>query len=342
MYPLPQEMPPLAGVELSQVQKAAVVIRLLVMGGADPGISALPPCQQRRLVREMSALRLVDRTTLARTVSEFSEQLDRVGLHFPREVDRLLKTLDGALSRDVVDGLLAESGGDPALLGAGAWDEIASRDEDGLLALIADESDEVCAIVLTKLPPARAARLLGALPPERAQSVSRILGHAQGMSAEASSRIGAALGAVGGGGGISPAEAAQNIAAILNAATAATRSDVLDRIAEVDAVFAERVRAAVFGWEHIPERLDPRDVPKVLRALDEGVAETALAPEPDGPVAEFLLGAISSRLADQMREAINEMSAPDPAAAEQAMSAAVEAIRTLEEEGGLSLRSGPG
>ena len=342
MLSLPHDMggPPPARPRLTQGQKAAVIVRLLVMGGADPGIASLPPEQQRRLVREMAGLRLVDRETLARTVAEFSERLDQVGLHFPRDVDRLLATLDGTLSREVTEALLTEAGGDPALLGASAWAEIAARDEDGLLALVADESDEVCAIVLTQLPPDRAAGLLAALPADRAAAVARVLGHAQGMSADASARVGAALGRRGSGARTSPSEAAEGVAAILNAATAALRADVLARLAETDAAFAERVQAAVFGWEHIPDRLDARDVPKVLRALDDGVADAALASEPEGTVARFLLGAISSRLADQMREAMAETRMPAADEAESARAAIVAAIRTLEADGALSLRAG--
>jgi flagellar motor switch protein FliG len=337
MHHLPTEIG--AGrARLTQAQKAAIIVRLLVMGGADPGISSLPPAQQRRIVREMSALRLVDRETLARTVAEFSAELDAVGLHFPRAVDQLLCTLDGSLSREVVEALLSETGGDPALLGASAWERIGARDDESLLALVAGESDEVCAILLCRLPPSRAAALLAALPPERAETVSRALARTGGMDADAVARVGAALagGSAAAGGGTA---AAERVAGILNAATSSLRAEVLARIEGTDPAFAEKVRAAVFGWENIPERLDARDVPKVLRALDGDAAIVAMAREPEGPVTTFLLGAISSRLADQMREQMQEMGPPPRAEAEEATATIVATIRKLEEDATITLRS---
>jgi flagellar motor switch protein FliG len=341
MFQLPSEITTRRAGALTQGQKAAVIVRLLVMGGADPGIADLPPDQQRRLVREMSALRLVDRETLARTVAEFSAELDAVGLHFPREVDRILQALDGSLSQDVVDALLSETGGDPALLGDGAWANIAARDDEGLLALIEGESDEVCAVVLFKLPPTRAAALLATLPPERADAVSRALAGAEGLTPDAEARVGAALGARRGGGGASTG-AAKRVADMLNATTASLRAAVLARLEATDAGFAERVRAAVFGWENIPERLDARDVPKVLRGIDTSVAVAALTADPDGPVATFLLGAISSRLADQMREQVQEAAGTSRQDAEAAMARVVSTVRDLEDEGVLSLRTPEG
>jgi flagellar motor switch protein FliG len=338
MFSLPEAMPARESSQLTQVQKAAVIVRLLVMGGADPGIGALPAAQQRRLVREMSALRLVDRETLARTVAEFSAELDGIGLHFPRDVDRVLQMLNGAVSQEVVAALLAETGGDPALLGGAAWAEIAERDDDSLNALIAGESDEVCAVLLCKLPPSRAAKLLSALPEDRAAAVSRALAAAEGMTPDATARVGAALGArAGAGSGAS--EAAARVAGILNAATAKARGATLAGIETADPAFAARVRAAVFGWENVPARLDARDVPKVLRGLPDGAAVTAMAAEPEGPVASYILGAISSRLADQLREAIAEAGPPTADAFEEATGAIVAEIRRLEEEGTLTLRA---
>ncbi|MGB3554524.1 MAG: flagellar motor switch protein FliG, partial [Jannaschia sp.] len=254
---------------LTQGQKAAVIIRLLVNGGADPGISTLPKEQQRRIGAEMTSLRFVDRTTLAETVAEFAAELDGIGLHFPREVDRILTTLDGRLSLDVVEALIGEHGGEPGNLGNAAWEMVTTLDDQTLLGLMEGESDEVGAILLSKLPAGKAADLLTRLDAEQAEALAGAFARTEGVTPGAVSRIGTALGRQTAA--IAPTafttDAERRVGDILNAAPSKLRRDLLDRLDKTSPDFANRVRAAIFSWENIPERLDARSVPKVLRAV---------------------------------------------------------------------------
>lgn len=162
---------PTAGGSLTRRQKAAVVIHLLVSGGADPGLRDLPADRQRQLVEDMARLRFVDRDTLAQVIAEFTTELDSVGLHFPRDRAKVLSLLESQLSLEVVDAITNELG-DDALPGAGPWTKVAGLDTDGLMAMIDGESDEVCAVLLSKLPAGRAAELIQRLPAARADRVA--------------------------------------------------------------------------------------------------------------------------------------------------------------------------
>ncbi|UWQ16490.1 flagellar motor switch protein FliG [Jannaschia sp. M317] len=340
----PVNLPPSARRRgLTKGQKAAVIVRLLITGGADPGIRSLPAEQQKQLVRDMSSLRFVDRETLAQTVAEFASELDSIGLHFPRDVDRILTLMDGSLSLEVVEALLADFGGAVGSLGQAAWAEVANLDTGILAAMMQDESDEVCAIMLSKLPPAKAALLLGTLPQDRCDGIAVAFGRTEDVSPEAVSMIGNALGRQSGA-RKPPAfdtAAVARVGDILNAATSGIRRALLDRLDESDPDFAVRVRAEIFSFENIPDRIDPRDVPRVLRGVDAAVVTQALAGAPPdlAPVVEFILGSISSRLADQMREDMAEGGKVATDAAEEAMSAIVSEIRRLEEEGELTLNA---
>ncbi|WP_371153508.1 FliG C-terminal domain-containing protein [Jannaschia sp. 2305UL9-9] len=332
---------PTSGRPLTQGQKAAVIIRLLVNGGADPGISKLPKDQQRRLVREMASLRFVDRQTLAKTVAEFASELDGIGLHFPREVDSILATLDGRLSLDVVEAVLAETGGDVSGLGEAAWSGIATLDDAVIEDLMAGETSEVCAILLSKLPASKAAALIGRLPPERADEIAAAFGRTEDVTPDAVSRIGNALGRQSDARAIAAfdSDAVVRVGNILNAATSTVRKSILDRLDTTDPDFAARVRAAVFSYENIPARLSPRDVPRVLRGVENAVVVTAIAGAPDelSAVGEFLLASISSRLADQMREDIADTANVPAEQTEEAMSVIVAEIRRMEEDGEIAL-----
>ncbi len=326
---------------LSRRQKAAVVIRLLVNGGADPGLRDLPPEQQRRLVHDMASLRFVDRATLAAVIAEFATELDGIGLHFPRDPARHLAALDGILSLDVVESLSAEFGGNGDA-GDAPWNNIAEAEDTELLALVENESDEVCAIMLSKLPPARAAALIRDLPGVRGEAIVAAFARTEAVTPAAVSRIGLAL-ARQTATRPTPAfetDGVRRVAGILNNATSGLRRSILESLDAADGIFAERVRAAVFSYENIPDRVAARDVPRVLREVDNDTLVVALAGTPPelAAVREFLLAALSKRMAEQLTDQMAELAEPPtPDAADAAMAEVVSAIRAMEERGDLSL-----
>ena len=342
----PIRKPPGAGVPpppappLTRRQKAAVVIHLLVSGGADPGLRSLSPIQQRDLVEEMARLRFVDHRALAEVVAEFAAELDSVGLHFPRDTAHVLAALDGTLSLEVVEQFAAELG-DGALAGDGPWREIAGLAPEEILAIMEGESDEVNAILLSKMTPARAASLLGLLPEERADAIAAAFARTEDATPAAVARIGSALGRLAGERRV-PAfasEPVRRVGDILNAATSGLRRGPLERMDRTDAGFAARVRAEVFSFENIPARVSPRDVPKVLRGVDAGRLAIALKGVPPHMevVRDFLLAALSNRMADQVRDGMEEAQQPTAEDAEAAMAEVVAEIRRMEEAGELIL-----
>lgn len=325
---------------LTRRQKAAVVVHLLVSGGADPGLRDLPPVQQRQLVRDMAALRFIDRETLASVIAEFAQELDSIGLHIPRDPARILALLETQLSDDVVDELVAELG-DDVVPGHGPWDKVAALDVDVLVSLVESESDEVSAILLSKLPATRAADLLRLLPAERSDQIAAAFARTDGVAPMAVAQIGMALGRETGS-QKEPAFASdgvKRVGDILNASTSGLRRTVLDALDASNPDFAARVRSVVFSFENIPDRIAPRDMPRVLRGVDNTLIVVALAGlTPDqAHVGEFILSTISNRMADQLREDAAEREKPTEDEIENATGAIVSVIRQMEESGDLTL-----
>lgn len=329
------------GRQLTKRQKAAVIVHLLISGGVDPGLKDLPPEQQRRIVSDMMSLRFVDRATLAATVAEFASELDDVGLHFPRDPAKLLAALDGKLALETIEAIMADMTDGSGGSGEGSWAHVATLDPAALLALIAEESDEVSAILLSKLTPDRAAGLLAELPEDRREAVALAFARTEAVTPSAVSRIGLALGLQSAS---APATAfaddpVSRVGAILNAAVSGVRNDILERIDAGDPDFGARVRAAIFTFENVPDRIDPRDLPRILRGLDNSqvVAMLGGAPASAQTSVEFVLSNISSRLADQMRDEITERGTIPEDEVEAAMGAFVAEVRRMEEAGELTL-----
>lgn len=326
---------------LSRKQKAAIIVRLLLAEGAKLSLTDLPEGVQAELAQQMATMRFVDRVTLKAVVDEFVAEIEDVGLSFPGGLEGALSILDGTISAATAARIRKSKGfslqGDP-------WETIAGIDPERLLPVLEDESDEVAAVLLSKLKVSTAAELIARLPGPRARRVAYAVSLTGSIAPEVVERIGRSLAEQL---DAQPARAfsdgpVERVGAILNFSPAATRDDVLDGLDAEDAAFAEEVRKAIFTFANIPERIDPRDVPKITREIDQADLITALAGA-KGPLeatADFILGAMSKRLADQIREEMENLGTVKPKDAEAAMNAIVTAIRTLEASGEILLIAG--
>jgi flagellar motor switch protein FliG len=324
---------------LSRRAKAAIVVRLLLNEGADIPLEDLPDDLQAHLTKQMGAMRLVDRNTLAAVVAEFAEEVEQVGLSFPPGIAGALDVLDGRISPQTAARLRKEAGvrqsGDP-------WARIRDLGAEKLQSVLESESTEVAAVMLSKLPVKLAAELLGRLPGPRARAITYAVSQTSAVSPDAVDRIGLSLASQL---DAQPARAfdsdpVQRVGAILNSSTSLTRDDVLTGLDETDQGFAAAVRKAIFTFANIPLRISPRDIPRILRGVDQTQLVTALAGAEAAGMAsarDFILENMSGRMADQLREEMGERGTVKPADTEEAMSEVVTAIRNMEAAGELML-----
>ncbi len=321
-------------------EKAAVIVRLLLAEGGAMPISALPEHMQSALAEQMGQMRVVDRTTLDRVVAEFIEELEQVGLSFPGGIEGALTMMDGHISTSAANRLRRLAG---ASSKADPWDRLTALTADRLLPIIEEESVEIVAVALSKLPVPKAAEILGKLPGEKARRVAYAVSMTGNVDPETVRRIGLSLAAQLETLPVRAFESdpEERVGAILNVSPAQTREDVLRGLDIEDAAFAERVRKAIFTFIHIPTRILPRDVPKIIRIVDQPVLVTALAAAavlgPEGVTVEFLLENMSQRMSQGLREEMANRGKVKEKDGEEAMAAVISAIRQLEIAGELFL-----
>lgn len=236
--------------------------------------------------------------------------------------------------------LRAQSG---ALWGDDPWDSICAFDMPKLIDLMNAESADVGAVILSKLDVGKAAELLGALPGPQARGLMLAVSDTADIEPEAVARIGVAIAASL---QAEPPRAftsasVERLGAILDISTSVTREDVLAGFAEEDEDLAERVRAAIFTFADLPDRVSPRDIPNVAKGLDQEDLVTAIAgatgSEPLERAAQFILENLPGRLADSIRELVAEAGAVTPLNAEAAHISVVRAIRTMSDSGEIIL-----
>lgn len=320
---------------LSRTQKAAVIVRLLLNEGADIPLEELPDPLQEQLTHQLGRMGLVDRVTLDAVAREFADALDSVGLAFPHGLAGALDAVNGKIAPATAARLRKVAGvrqiGDP-------WQRLREVAVEDLAEMAQAESTEVAAVMLSKLETAKAAQLLGQLPGPTARRITYAVSKTGNVTPEAVERIGWSLAAQL---DQRPNPAFKDgpgarVGAILNQSAANTRDGLLTALDEEDADFADTVRKSIFIFAHIPTRIQPRDVPAILREVDQPVLVAAMAgasSEEDRATVEFLLSNISSRMADNLREEVSDRGRVKQSEAENAMSEVVATIRTLLDEG---------
>ena len=335
--PVHDPLPP----QLSRRRKAAVIVHLLLQAGVKLNLTNLPEHLQEDLAREMASIRLVDRATVEAVATEFVTILSSIGLSAPGDAAAALAVLSDHLSPSLVrrlqDQIDAQKGRDP-------WLRVLTLPNDELATILAAESIPVGAVLLSKLPVARAAEVLGALPGERARRITLAVGRTAEITPDAVRRIGEAL--------VEDYCQSRNtafdkppvdrIGAILNSTPATTREDMLAGLSGEDEELARNVRKAIFTFTDIPARMKPTDIPGALRDIEQADLITAIAyAETAGgdvaAAADHILANISQRMAGQLRDEAAERGAPKPVDGEKALNAIAATVKGMADAGTISL-----
>lgn len=319
-------------------QKAAIIVRLLLGQGVSPGVQRLDPHHQTQLAHVISQLEAVDRQTLLDVVKEFTQRIDNLALSFPNGLEETLDLLEPHLGEGALSSLRLAAerseGQDP-------WVRISKQPTTRLAPLLGSESAEVCAVLLSKLTVAKAAELLSDLPEERGQILAHTVALTETITPELVDRIGLHIARV-----LEavppqafPKTAAERVGAILNSTPTAARDKMLDGLDTRDAPFAKEVRKSIFSFAHIPMRVEPKDVPIIVRTADASTLTVAFAAGlSTSPLSvEFMFENMSKRLAEQMRDDAEGLGTPKPEEGEAAMGDLITTIRDLEARGELKL-----
>ena len=324
---------------LTRKQKAAVIIGMLGSEAAGPVLERLDETSLRHFTHAMSGLSRIGAAQVRATIAEFiaelshDEEIVRGGLGHAREV----------LEQHVAEGLLlrildeAES---PS--SHNVWQKVAKINEEALADFLAREHPQIAAVVVSKLGAEHAARILNRLEPELARDVVIGLSRASSLDPHVIEAIGDTLSRDF---LATHSEAnrrrnpADRIGAIMNFTSPSIRDHILGAIESDQPEFVEEIRRKMFTIEDIPARLPSRSVAKVVRSLNQDTLLKALfaskhsAPE----TREFILSNISTRMSEQLREELGEMTSVRRKDGENAQAEVIRVIRELVATGEVEL-----
>ena len=218
--------------------------------------------------------------------------------------------------------------------------QIIDLDAVSICNLLREEDAQTIALVVSYLSAAKGSEVLMSLPDKQREMVIEKLATLEStpievvetlgevLSKKVGKRVSRALNQTGG---------EKSAAALLKAMGKDERKKLLDNMDERAPDLVRSIRMKMFTFEDMGQ-LDVKTMQKIMREVDASKLAIALSAA-DEDLAKTMLGALSKRAAENVKDEIEElkMSKPKPREVEANQNSIVDVVRQLETEGEISL-----
>ena len=317
---------------LTGPEKAAIV--LLTLGEDHKVIwKALDDEEIKEISQAMAGLGNVSSTVVEQLLVEFVSSMSGGG-SVMGSFEQTQRLLAGFLDDDKVDNLMEEIRG-PA--GRTMWDKLGNVNEAVLANYLKNEYPQTVAVVLSKIKPEHAARVLAALPEDFAlECVTRML-RMEPVQREILDKIEQTLRTefMSNLARTSKRDSHEMMADIFNAFDRQTEARFVAALEERNRESAERIRALMFVFEDL-SKLDPGGVQTLLRGVEKDQLGLALKGASD-TLREMFFSNMSERAAKIMRDDMESMGPVRLKDVDQAQMAMVNVAKDLAGKGEIML-----
>jgi flagellar motor switch protein FliG len=322
---------------LSGPEKAAIV--LLTLGEEGTAIwQMLDEEEIKEVSQAMATLGNVTSNVVEVLLVEFISNVSGGGTVMGsfEQTQRLLASF---LDPDKVDGLMEEIRG-PA--GRTMWDKLGNVSEGVLANYLKNEYPQTVAVVLSKVKPDHASRVLGALPEDFAmECVTRML-RMEPVQREILDKIEQTLRTefMSNLARTSKRDSHEMMADIFNSFDRQTETRFISALEERNRDSAERIRALMFVFEDL-SKLDPGGVQTLLRAVDKAQLGLALKGASED-LRSLFFSNMSERAARILREDMENMGPVRLRDVDQAQMAMVQSAKDLAQKGEIMIAGSSG
>lgn len=146
--------------KLTGAEKSAIILLSLDPKNANKIFSQLNEDEIKEISAAMSNLGVVQPDVMEQIVNEFNSEISN-SVSFVGNVDTTERLLGKVLNKDMVSSIMDEIRG-PA--GKNTWDKLGNVSEEALANYLKNEYPQTIAMIMSKLAPAHAAKVLSALP----------------------------------------------------------------------------------------------------------------------------------------------------------------------------------
>lgn len=323
---------------LTGPQKAAIFMLALGADQAGRLFDRMDDDEIRDLSQNMANLGNISATIVERLFVEFADQLSTSG-SLVGSYDSTERLLSQFMEKDRVDQILDEIRG-PA--GKTMWDKLGNVNEAVLANYLKNEYPQTVAVILSKVKPDHAARVLGVLPENFAMEVimrmlrmetvqKDILDHVERtLRNEFMTNLARTA----------RRDSHETMADIFNHFDRGTESRFMTALEERNRDSADKIKQLMFTFEDLG-RLDPQSVQMLLRRVEKDQLALALKGSSD-TIKSLFFDNMSDRASKMMREDMEALGPVRLRDVDDAQAAIVGIAKALAEAGDIAIGSGAG
>jgi flagellar motor switch protein FliG len=325
--------------ELPGLRKAAIFLAQLSKDEAGSLLGRLKPREVESLTRELMRLGSVETADVDDVMGEFHSLMTaqrwvgRGGVEFAREI------LSAGLGDDKAEGILSRLN---VVYTEVPFAALRSADTRQLVTFLKDEHPQVIALVLAHLTAAQSAEVLSGFSQEQQAEVAHRIATMDRTSPEmvrlVEEELQRRMGSILAHQDMTTVGGVETLVEIINRSPRPTERSILEWLDQSDPELADQVRSQMFVFEDIVT-IDDRSLQLVLREIEANDLATALkGVRPD--VRDKVVRNLSERAAENLTEEIELLGPVRTRTVEEAQAKVVGVIRTLEEQGVLTIERG--
>lgn len=323
---------------MTPLRRSAVLLLSLEKPVAAAVMAALPRRDVEKLTYEIAELDDVTREEQDESLTMFFtdagklSQIERGGIDFAQDLLRQSLGFDNAseILENVRQSIAAVPFGFLQKVGV-----------DNVLTFIQEEHPQTIALVLSHLPAGSSAEVLASLSPEKQLDVIRRVATMEQTNPEVikevedslrrrmASSLNQQFEKTGG---------AEMVAQILNSTDRTTHKGIIENLEQEDADLADQIQRLMFVFDDLM-KLDNKAIQQLLKEVTNEQWSIALKGASE-PLREKVLGNLSQRAADMLREEMDFLGAIRLSDVEAMQSQIVDTVRRLEDSGEIVVSSG--
>jgi flagellar motor switch protein FliG len=325
--------------KMTGLRKAAVLLVQLGREQSARVLAQLRDTEVEELSSEIVRLGMVDETTADLVLTEFQElvtltsRTSQGGLDFARQM------LEASVGADRADEILSRLS---ASLADVPFSFMQDADPRQVLSFLQDEHPQTTALILAHLSTGQASQILSGLSPELQTDVAHRIARMDRTSPEiireVESTLERKLSAVLQPSDLSTVGGLQMLVDIINRTDRSTERLILEGLESRSPELADQVRSQMFMFEDLAA-LEDRAVQLVLRQVEGGDLATALKGV-RADVREKIMSNMSERARENLADEIGMLGSVRLRTVEEAQAKILQAVRTLEASGQITVRRG--
>jgi flagellar motor switch protein FliG len=289
--------------ELSGPQRAAVILLALGAEYGKPVWSSLDEDEIRVVTHAMVQLGSIEADTVEQLIVDFVSSLSSVGA-VSGTFDRTAQLLSQLLPAKQVEALMEEIKGSAS---RSMWQRLSHIDPEVLANYLRNEYPQTVAVILSRIRPDHAARVLAILPDEFAIDVVNRMLKLENVQKEALEHIEETLKSefVTTVSHTSRRDAHKSMAEVFNALDRHTEARFLSALDQMNRDAAKKIRALMFTFEDLA-KLDAGSVQTLMRQVERETLSRAMKGAPES-IRSFFFSNMSSRAAKNLQDEMASM-----------------------------------